>query len=92
MSNFSTIPKICKLNYNNSTFVPTMFMFSLAGNINAYIPLQGTKSEIYFSHIIYEGKMLTLAGSKQLSVHFFFHRSRLFYISTEKCTGLIRLR
>ena len=33
--------------------------------------------------------MPTLAGNKQLSVHFFLHRSRLFYHSTEKNTGLI---
>ena len=34
--------------------------------------------------------MPTLAGIKHLSVQFFFHRPRLFHLSTEKCTCLIR--
>ena len=34
--------------------------------------------------------MWTLPGNEHLSVYFFFHRPRLFHLSTEKCTGLIR--
>ena len=62
------------------------FYHSLAGNIIAYTPNQGTNREDYLNHIIYKGKKcrLTLAGNEHLSVHFFLHGPRIFHLSTEK--------
>ena len=54
-----------------------------------YTPIQGTNREKYFNHIIHKRKMPTLAVNKHLSVHFIFHRLRLFHPSPEICTGLI---
>ena len=56
----------------------------MAENIIVYMPIEGTKREKYFNHIIYKGKMPTVAGNKQLSVHSFLHRLRLFHLSKEK--------
>ena len=49
-----------------------------------YMPIQGTKREKYFNHIICAGKVPTLAGKKHPSVQFFLHGPRLFHLSTEK--------
>ena len=38
----------------------------------------------YFIHNIYKGKVPTLVGNRQLSVHLFFHRRRVFQLATEK--------
>ena len=40
--------------------------------------------EKYFIHNKYKGKMPTLAGNKQPSIHFFLHGPRPFHFSTEK--------
>ena len=88
--NFSTIPKGYKLYIDNSTFFSPIYTFFLAGNTIFYTTIQGRNRKNYFNHIIYKGKMPTLAGNKHLSVLFFFHRPRLFHLSTEKCMGLIR--
>ena len=61
-----------------------LFIPFRAGNIIVYTPNRGTNREEYFNHIIYKEKMPTLAGNKQLSVHSFLHRRRLFHLSTEK--------
>ena len=37
----------------------------------------------YFNHNNYKENMPTLAGNKQLSLHFFRYRPRLFHLSTE---------
>ena len=76
--------------YENSTFSSPCYTFSLAGNILIFTLIQGTNRENYFNHIIYKKKMPTRAGNKHPSVQFSFHRQRLFHLSTEKCTGLIR--
>ena len=52
MSNFSTIPKGCNLYKINNTFVSLVYTFSMAGNIIAYTPIQGTDREKYLNHII----------------------------------------
>ena len=62
----------------------------MAGNIFIYTPIQDTKREKYFNHNIHKGKMPTLAGNEHFSVQFFFHKPRLFHLSTEKCTSVIR--
>ena len=79
---FSTIPKGYNLYNNNSTFVSSIYNFSLARNVIVYTPIQGTHREKYLSHIIYKGKLPTLAGNKHLSVHFSFHRPCLLHFST----------
>ena len=68
----------------NSTFVSPIYTFSLAANIFIYTPIQGTNREKCFNHIIYKGKMPSLAGKKHISVHFLFHKQRVFHLSTEK--------
>ena len=80
----SVTPKATILNNINSTFVTPIYTFSLAGNIIVYPPMQATNREKYFNHIIYKGKMPTLAGNEHLCVQFFLHRPRLFHLSTEK--------
>ena len=71
--------------YNKiNTFVSPIYTFSFAGNKIVYTPNQSSDREKYFNHIIYKGKMPTLAGNKHLSVHFFLHGSRLFHLWTEK--------
>ena len=79
-----TVPKATKLCNNNNTFVSLIYTFSLVGNIIAYRPIQSTNRDKYFNHIIYEGKMPTLARSKHLSIHFFLHGPRFFHLLTEK--------
>ena len=86
----STLPIATNLSYNINTFVFPIYTFSLAGNIIVQTQIQCTNREKYFDQIIYTGKMPTLAGNKQLSVHFFFHRPLLFHRSKEKSWGLIR--
>ena len=81
---FSTIPKACNLYNNKSNFVSPIYTFSLAGNIIVYTPNQGENREKYFNHINYQGKTPTLTGNKHPSVHFFFHRPRLFHLSRKK--------
>ena len=76
--------KATNLSNNISTFVSPIYTFSLAANAIAYTPTQGTNREKYFNYINYKGKMPTLAGNKHLSVHFFLHGPRLFYLSTER--------
>ena len=61
-----------------------LLYLSLAGNIIAYTPNQGTKKEKTLIILSMKGKMPTLAGIKHLSVHFFPHGPRLFHLSTEK--------
>ena len=71
--------------YNiNISFVSAIYTFSLAGNIIVYTPNQSRNREKYINHIIYKGKMPTLAGDKHLSVHLFLHGPPLFHFSTEK--------
>ena len=70
--------------FNISTVVSPISTFSLTGNIIVYTPNQGTNREKHFNHIIYKGKMPTLAGNKHLAVQFFLHGARLFHFSTEK--------
>ena len=86
----NTVPKATKLYNYISTFVSPIYTFFLAGNINVYMPIQGTNREKYFNHNIYKGRMPTLTGNKHLCVHFFFQRPRLFHLSTGKGTGLNR--
>ena len=62
----------------------------MAEKINVYTPIQGTIGEKYFNHIVYKGKMSTMAGNEHLSVHFFLLRLRLFHLSTQTSTGLSR--
>ena len=76
--------------HENGTSVSSIYTFSLAGNIIVCTPIQGTITEKYFIHIICKGKWPTHVENKHLSVLFFFHRPRLFRLSTDKCTGLIR--
>ena len=82
--------KGCNFCNITSTFVSPIYTFSLAGNKIVYTPIHITNREKYFNHIIYKEKMPTLAGNKHLSVHFFLPRPRIFNLSTEKSTGLIR--
>ena len=57
----------------------------MARNIIVYTSNQGTNREKYFNHNIYQReRMPSLAGNKQLSVHFFPHGPRLLHPSTEK--------
>ena len=63
MLNFSKIPKGFYLYNNSDTFASPIYTIPLAGNIVVYTPIQGTNNEKYFIHIIYEGKMPTLAGN-----------------------------
>ena len=70
---FSTIPKGCNLYFNNNTIASRIYTLSMAAETNVYTPIQGTNKEKYFNHIIYKGKMPTLAANKHLSVHFFLH-------------------
>ena len=70
--------------YNqNGTFVSPIYAFYLAGNIIVYTPIQGTNRRKDFERIVHEGKVPTLAGTKHLSVHFFFQKPRLFHHSAE---------
>ena len=85
-----TVPKAANIYNNDSTFISPIYTFSLAGKIIVYTPIQGTITEKYFIHIICKGKSPTHVENKHLSVLFFFHRPRLFRLSTDKCTGLIR--
>ena len=87
-----TVPKATKLSITSSTFVSPIYTFSLAWKIVVYTAIQGANREKNFNHSIYQGRMPTLALNKHLSVHFFFHRRRLFHLSTEKGTGIIRQR
>ena len=80
----NTVTKATKLYKKNSTFVSLIYTFSLAANIIVYASIQGTNREKYFNHIIYKGKIPTLAANKKLSVHFFLPRPCLFHLSTEK--------
>ena len=87
----SVIPKATNIhNIIHKTFVSPISTFSSTGNLNVCTPIQSTNGEKYFDHIIYKGKILTLAGNIHLSVHFFFHGPRLFHLSMENLTGLIR--
>ena len=90
MWNFSTIPKSCNVYNINSTIVSPIYTFSLAGNIIVYTPIQGTNREKYFNSIICKAKMPTLAGNKHNSIYFPRHKLRLFHLSTEKFTGIVR--
>ena len=90
MSNFSTIPKGCNLYHNNCIFVSPINTIFLAGNIIVYTPIKGTNGKKYFNHIIYKGKLPNLARNKYLSFDFSFQKPRLFHLSTEKSTDLIR--
>ena len=65
------------------TFVYPVYTFSSARNIIVYTPSRGTNREKHFNHIIYKRKMPTLEGNKHPSIHFLFHRPRLFHNSTE---------
>ena len=86
----STKPKATSLSNSNNTFVSPTYTFFLAGNIIANTPIQDTNREKYFNHVILTGKKPTLSGNKNFSVNFVFHRLRVFHLSTEKGTGLIR--
>ena len=87
-SNFSRIPNNL---YNiNNTFVSLNHTYFLVGNTIAYTTIQDTNREKYFIYISSKEKMPTLAENKHLSVKLFFHRPRLYPLSTEECTGLIR--
>ena len=83
-SNSVQYRKATNLYIDNSTFVSPIHTFSLAGNIIVYTPNQGINREKCFIHIMYEGKMPTLAGNKDRSVHFFLHGPCLFHFSREK--------
>ena len=80
----TTAPNATNIYKNNSTFSSPVYTLSSAGNINVYTPIQSTHKEKHFIHFLYTTKMPILAGIKHLSVYFFFHRSRLFHLSTEK--------
>ena len=80
----NTVTKATKPHLNNSTFNSPIYTFPLAGIIIAQRPIQSTNREKYFDYIIYKREVPTLAGKNHLSVHFFFHRPRLFLVSTEK--------
>ena len=84
MSNSVQYRKATNLFFLKITFDSSIYAFSWAGNIIVYAPIQGTNREKYFIHVIYEGKMATLAGIKRPFVHFFLHRPRFFHLSTEK--------
>ena len=68
---------------NNSTLLSPVYTSSLAANIVVYTPNQDTNREKYFYQFNYKGKMLTLAGNKHLSIHFFPHRAHLFQLPPE---------
>ena len=64
MSNLVQYQEAANLYNNKSTFVsPFYTTLSLAGNKIVYTPIQGTNRENYFNHIIYKGKIPSLAGS-----------------------------
>ena len=48
----NTVPKATKLYTNNDIFVSPIYTFSLAGNITAHRPIEGTNREKYFNHNI----------------------------------------
>ena len=58
----NTRPRATNLYNPNSTFVSPIYTFSLAGNIIAYTPNQGTNREKYFNNLIYEGKAADSIG------------------------------
>ena len=76
--------KATKLYNIKSNFVSPIYTLSSVWNLIVYTPIHGTNREKYLNHTIYEGKMPTLAGNKLHYVHFYFHRSRHFHLSTEK--------
>ncbi len=80
----NTKPKATKLYNINSTFVSSIYIFSLAGNIIVYTPNRSKNREKYFNHIISKGRMPALVAKKHLSVLLFLHGPRLFHLSTEK--------
>ena len=57
----STISKATKFYINISTFVSPIYTFSLVRNVIVYTQIQDTNGEKHFIHIIYEGRMPTLA-------------------------------
>ena len=81
---YSAILKGYNFSYNNSTFVFPFYTFPWW---EKYLFTRQVKVRIGKSTSVIvsvKGKMPSLAGSKHLSVHFFLHGLRLFYLSTEK--------
>ena len=74
----------------NSTFVPSIYTFTLAGNIIVYTPIRGTSMEEYFNHIIYKRKKFRFWRkiNKFPSISSFI--DRVFSIFRQKSRGLIR--
>ena len=75
--------KGCNLYNNIIIFVPPISTFSLGGNIIVNTPIRDTDREKYFNHIIYKGKMPTMAGNEQLTTNSSFIDDGLFHLSTE---------
>ena len=75
---------------NNSTVVPPIQNFSLAGNIIVYKPNQGTNREKYFIHIIYKGKNAESRGKQTPLRPFLPSWTASFPSFDGKSTGTIR--
>ena len=69
--------------FNNSTSISPIYTFTLPENIIVYMPNKVQSREKYFKWIIYNRKMLTLAGNKHLSVNLFSRRLHFFQLLTE---------
>ena len=82
----STIPKGCNLK-EMVVLSFLLFILFLGGKGNCLHARSRYRKEKYFNHIFYQRRcMLTLAGNKHPSVHFFPQGPRLFHLSTGKGT------
>ena len=57
---FNTVCTLLDIINDNSAFLSPIYTFSLARNIIAYTPTQGTKREKYLNRMKYKGKKCQL--------------------------------
>ena len=87
ISNWVQYRKTRNLCINNSTFVSPIYTIPWRETKLFTRPFKVQKGEKYLNHIIYKGKMPTLAGNKHLSIHFFLHRPSLLPFFDKKKYG-----